>query len=436
MLMLITLFRSNLTKICIEPTNTLINEDMQEEQNTFPLAMVMSLCNNLKQLYLGTGLVFRYNPVQWSASYSLTGLAVNISRGMNGLERLITQCPHLEYLSISEHSSRILALLDEYCPHLRYFHMSDNPRLGTRKEKQDEEKNIIPITSYGLHELTYKIPSLAVLQAFVPLFIKSKETLEKLMLHITVAEEINNSNNSDSSSDQQLYPTFGNVGFNRLTELQLTGAGDTTGQLAVATASMMQRCSTLESVRLCFPGSPVPDRFFTSLVNQPFIRVVHFQDIDFPTTGAVQLFTELAIRSKKNTTSALETIGIERCRGVTSKMFCALTDILTLRCIRLGFNSSSISVNDLSSIIRKLRTLPCLEIISFSHIQHINDTMIIQLTEYDGLTDLVLKGLPDITDEGILTVAQQKNSLKRISISHCRKISEQTKAFISLKFPS
>ncbi|KAI7849770.1 hypothetical protein BDC45DRAFT_270192 [Circinella umbellata] len=435
MLLLITLLRRSLTRICIEPSNTLVNEDMREEQNTFPLGMLMSLCNNLKQLYLGTGLVFRYNPVQWSTSYNLTRLAVNISHGMNGLERLITQCPHLQYLSISEHSSQILALLDEYCPYLRYLHMGYSPCLGTTKEKQDEEKNLTPITSFGLYELIYEVPSLGVLQTLVPLLIKSRETLEKLILHITVSQQTNNDNNNNiSGTDQQFYPSFGNVGFNRLKELQLTGAGDTTGQLAVAAASMIQKCSTLENVGLCFPGSPVPDRFFTSLIKQPFIRVLHFKDIDFPTTGAVQLFTELAVRSEKISSSVLKTVDIEKCRGLTNEVLCALTDILTLQYIGLGFNSSSVSVNDLSTIIRKLRTLPCLKIISFSHIQHINDTMIIQLTEFDGLTNLILEGLPDITDDGILTIAQQKNSLKHICIIHCQKISQQTKAFISSKF--
>ncbi|KAI9245518.1 hypothetical protein BDA99DRAFT_543615 [Phascolomyces articulosus] len=455
MLMFITLLRRHLTKLSIEPTLTSFNEDdMREEQNTFPLAMLLSLCTPLEQLYLGSGLVFRYNPLQWSASYNLTQLAVNVSRGMSGLEQLITRCSQLRYLSMSEHSPRILAILDEYCSQLRYLYVKNDPHLATdglchgSNDDNNSDGNIVNTatsttnkkhTFAGLYELRYNIPSLRALQSLVPFFIKSKDTLKTLDLHINATDGLQ-LNDDNHRPDQQIHPSFGHVVFSQLKVLKLHVIRDLGGQLAVAAASMMTKCSVLEYVRLCFPDSPVPDRFFTSLADQPKLRQIIFKEIDFPTRGTVQLFSDRATRSKNGTPSSyfsLQHVAIKQCRGVTHEILNAMADVLTLRVIQLGFSVSNVSTEELSTTICKLRTLPKLKFVFFSNIPRImNDSIILQLTAFDGLKGLVLDDLADITDRGIHQVVEQSNSLKYIGVSNCPQVSQETEYFLYNKFPS
>ncbi|KAI8138415.1 hypothetical protein BJV82DRAFT_631442 [Fennellomyces sp. T-0311] len=395
---LIALLQNNLTHLHVMMMDTNSNN---VDRTPFALDTIILRCRNLESLSMETQAMVTYQPERIPPldGYHLRELTIitpHIDQPVR--DHLLPRCLHLQELSIYD-----------YTPELQHHLELQEPNRWEIKFCSD-----LPLKKYnnqytsGLRHLQCMTNDIT-MQDLTRYLTASQKTLETLEIYKIPETGIGAS-------------MFAHLGFCQLTKLSLYVCEQQIQDMS----QMINRCQLLEQVMLFLGGARVSDQLSTCLSTLAQLRDLTLSYFRSSTEELERFLATVASRHQKG---KLRAITLANCDNVTDEMLSALADITTLHSITLHYISGA-SATGLAAFMRKLQALPYLKSVDLHTVTDVSDAMIVQLAEIDGLLELGLKSLGEITSDGVRAVADRARTLRSINLYWCQNVDHDASQYL------
>ncbi|KAI8137596.1 hypothetical protein BJV82DRAFT_718013 [Fennellomyces sp. T-0311] len=338
------------------------------------------------------------------------------TKSMTGeeLEPLLEKCQKLRRLTLNGATPTVLDAVNRSCPNLEIFGFNpsfDLPELYELKPKAESGLRAIYTANGG-----FGVPP----GKFLPLIRKNMKTLETVYANLSQTE----THTGDEESFDHLNTFYKDL---KLENLEfLTYWTDTAGDIQPLVLRSISSCTNL--TRLSAVDTPNIPALVETLLNLPPLETLELSHIS-ATEGdesLVRLFKKYVTLPNQK----FRAFWFRYCHAITDSVLDAVAELKTLEEVTLT-KLPNVSAKGIEEFLKKLGNK--VTEVKLIEMQCATDAHIDALCNLEGLKNVHLEYLTNVTDEGIRKLIDTVKSLRSLTLTECKSISKDTVLYAKRK---